>query len=253
MNTTAVRVDDIATLEHREAMALAETEYTRLLDVVSRLAPQDWSQQTDNDAWDVKAMLAHVLGAMKSNAKVREALRQQIVSGRLAKKTGAYPVDALSAMQVQEHAELSPSELAASLESAAPAALKGRRRTPALARAIRMAPGPPFPGKWRLGYLIDTIYTRDTWMHRVDLCRATGKEMVLTADHDGRIVADVVAEWARAHGQPFTLVLTGPAGGTFTQGGGGEPEHIELDAVEFCRILSGRGTGSGLLTQGVPF
>jgi hypothetical protein len=64
-------------------------------------------------------------------------------------------------------------------------------------------------------------------------------------------VADVVAEWARRHGQPYTLRLTGPAGGTFTDGEGGEV--IEVDAVEFCRILSGRGDGSGLLNQEVPF
>lgn len=28
--------------------------------------------------------------------------------------------------------------------------------------------------------------------------------------------------------------------------------HV-LDAVEFCRILSGRGTGEGLLSRHVPF
>jgi len=38
--------------------------------------------------------------------------------------------------------------------------------------------------------------------------------MVLTPDHDARIVADVVAEWAGRHGRPFTLHLTGPAGGS---------------------------------------
>ncbi len=104
---------------------------------------------------------------------------------------------------------------------------------------------------WKMGYLLDTILTRDTWMHRVDIARATGHDMVLTAEHDGRIVADAVAEWARRHGQPFTLELTGPAGGSFSQGSGGEA--IRLDAVELCRIFSGRATGDGLLTQEVPF
>jgi len=95
------------------------------------------------------------------------------------------------------------------------------------------------------------MFTRDVWMHRVDLCRATGQPMVLTPDHDGRIVADVVADWARRHGQPFTLRLDGPAGGSFAAGGGGP--DMRLDAVEFCRILSGRGTGDGLLATFVPF
>ena len=88
-------------------------------------------------------------------------------------------------------------------------------------------------------------------MHRVDISRVTGRSLVLTPEHDGRIVADVVAEWARRHGCSFRLELTGPAGGTFIKGDGGEA--ITLDAVEFCRILSGRAVGAGLLTQEVPF
>lgn len=94
--------------------------------------------------------------------------------------------------------------------------------------------------------------TRDPWMHRVDLARATQRELVLTADHDGVIVADVAAEWAARHGRPCALTLHGPAGGAWTFGDG-EPEQIELDAVEFCRILSGRGRGAGLLAVQVPF
>ena len=109
---------------------------------------------------------------------------------------------------------------------------------------------------WKLGYLLDIILTRDTWMHRVDIARATGRELVLTNDHDGRIVADAVAEWARRHGRPFTLELTGPAGGTFTGGSfisGSGDEPITIDAVELCRIFSGRAAGDGLLDQEVPF
>ena len=57
------------------------------------------------------------------------------------------------------------------------------------------------------------ILTRDAWMHRLDLARATGQDPTLTADHDGVIVADVVAEWARRHGQPYRLELPArPAG-----------------------------------------
>jgi hypothetical protein len=46
-------------------------------------------------------------------------------------------------------------------------------------------------------------------MHRVDTAQATGCDTALTAERDGRIIADVVAEWARRHGQLFTLTLTG--------------------------------------------
>lgn len=112
-------------------------------------------------------------------------------------------------------------------------------------------PGPPYDEDWTRGYLIDVIHTRDPWLHRIDICRATGGELALTPDHDGRIVADVVAEWARRHGQPCTVVLDGPAGGIYTHGEGGPQLH--LDAVHFCRTLSGRAPAEGLLTHQVPF
>jgi hypothetical protein len=47
------------------------------------------------------------------------------------------------------------------------------------------------------------------------------------------------------------LVLDGPAGGAWTWGSGA-PTYT-LDAVEFARIISGRGAGAGLLTVKVPF
>ncbi len=111
--------------------------------------------------------------------------------------------------------------------------------------------GLPGEADWTRGYLLDVVFTRNLWMHRVDICRATRMPMQLTPEHDGRIVADVVAEWARRHGQPFTLRLDGPAGGVFVAGQDG-PE-IRLDAVEFCRVLSGRSPGDGLLAVPVPF
>ena len=66
-------------------------------------------------------------------------------------------------------------------------------------------------------------------------------------------VADVVAEWARRHGRPVELTLTGPAGGRFTAGGDGARESLELDAVEFCATLAGRAPGEGLMATVVPF
>jgi len=88
------------------------------------------------------------------------------------------------------------------------------------------------------------------WMHRIDLARATGKTLDLDPGHDGRIVADLVAEWAGTHGEPFTLSLDGPAGGEYRSGTGGE--HVDMDAIEFGRILSGRGQGTGILRHPLP-
>jgi hypothetical protein len=104
---------------------------------------------------------------------------------------------------------------------------------------------------WTLGYLIDTILTRDPWMHRIDISRATGRPLTLSADHDGVLVGDIVTEWAARHHAPCRLDLTGAAGGSWTFGHGGP--SIELDAIEFCRTVSRREPGTGLLATEVPF
>lgn len=120
-------------------------------------------------------------------------------------------------------------------------------------RVLPMAQDMPAAGPewWSFGYLTDTIMTRDPWMHRVDLSRATGVRLTLTGEHDAVIVADVAAEWAQRHKQPVQLRLTGPAGGSWRVASGGE--DIEMDAIEFCRTVSGRQKGDGLLSVLVPF
>jgi uncharacterized protein (TIGR03083 family) len=61
-----VDVVDIPALEHDEAMAALE--YERVLDVVDRLSPGDWSTPTDCTGWDVKDVVSHLLGWMEANA-----------------------------------------------------------------------------------------------------------------------------------------------------------------------------------------
>lgn len=131
--------------------------------------------------------------------------------------------------------------------------MHGRRRIPGWIRRLPMPEQQVVGGvreQWRVGFLTEVILTRDTWMHRIDIARATGRAPHLTED-DALLVADVVQEWADRHGQPYRLHLTGPAGGSWSAGTGAE--EIELDAVEFCRTLSGREAGTGLLAQQVPF
>ena len=103
--------------------------------------------------------------------------------------------------------------------------------------------------RWTLGFLFDVILTRDPFMHRLDICRATGIPVQATPAHEGVIVDDIVREWAARHGRPYTLTLSGPAGGSW----GGDGEYITMDAFDFCRTVSGRGRATGLLSQQVPF
>ena len=248
---TTTDVTTIAAIEHREAMALQATELERALALLHTLDAEQWSTQTNCPDWDVRRMWLHVLGACEAGASMRENIHQMRAGRKRRKNLGVSLEAGVSCVQVAEREALSPDELVEHLERIAPKTVKGRNRTPGPMRAMKIGIDAPVVEKWTLGYLIDIIYLRDAWMHRVDTARATGGDLVLTAEHDGRIIADVVAEWARRHGQPFTLELTGVAGGAFTAGDGGEA--IVIDAVEFCSLLAGRGEATGLLTTIVPF
>lgn len=251
MSSSTTDVTAMAALGHDEAMDLAESEWDRVLALVDSLGSDDWSRPTDCPQWDVKAMLGHMLGMLELQADPADRVRQISAAAEVAARTGCLRLDALTAQQVKEHETLTPNDLRQALHAAAPRGLVARRAITAEQRATPYLPELPGEGAWTVGYLFDVIHTRDPWIHRVDICRAAGREMVSTAEHDGRLVADVVAEWAARHGKPFTLTLTGPAGGLFSSGEGGD--HLELDAVEFCRVLSGRAQGSGLLATHLAF
>jgi len=250
MTTVSTPVQEIPTLGRSEAALLAAAENSRFVALVESLDPDDWTKPTDCPAWDVRALVSHVVGAMEANASIPEFVHQ-LRAGK--KAAGDRPdIDGMTEVQVRERLDLGPAALTARLTAIAPKAARARKRVPALVRGRTMnveVAGTMEP--WKLGYLFDVIFTRDTWMHRVDIARATRRPLDLDAEHDGRLIADVVAEWARRHGQPFTLYLEGPAGGTFTTDEPGEA--ITIDAVEFCRTVSGRAPGAGLLTQEVPF
>jgi uncharacterized protein (TIGR03083 family) len=249
--TTVVDVDLIPPIDHDEAMRLAETENHRLLELVASLSDDEWLRPTDCPGWRVRDIVGHLLGMWKTQADADLRNKQVGEARRLAQTSGRVWLDELTQMQVRDHAGLSTDELATELRSVAPIALAARRAVPDELRRARYDVQLPGEDAWTFGYLFDVIHTRDPWMHRVDICRATGRTPHLTADHDGRLVADVVREWSQRHAAAFTLTLTGPAGATFTTGTAGERHR--LDAVEFCRVLSGRGEGSGLLRVPVPF
>lgn len=250
MTTTMTDTATIPPITRREAPEIAATEFARVVDQLRSLNHDNWTQATDCPGWDVRAMAGHMLGMTEAQTSLTKFGRQFLASKRNA--ADGLAIDAMTASQVRDHAHLSTSELVDRFEAAAPRAVRGRRRIPAVVRATTFRSEGPFATeRWKMGWLFDVILTRDPWMHRSEIARATGRELALTPEHDGRIVADVVAEWTRRHGQPCTLMLTGPAGGAYTARGGGE-EHC-LDAVEFCRTVSGRGDGEGLLRTPVPF
>ena len=252
MNDTVIRVEEIAAVSYDEWLELAKEELDLLAAALEPLSAVEWAAATPCVGWDVRAMAAHLLGMMELGADRAELQRQVGEAARRLNERGGYRIDHLTALQVEEHAGLSTDELVNAIRETTPRAIAGRAAWTDEERAVAYDPGPPFGEQWTRGHLFGCIHTRDPWLHRtVDLTAATGRTPTLTADHDGRIIADVVAEWASLHGQPFVLELAGIAGGTYVAGADGE--HLELDALEFCRILSGRAAGVGLLAVGVPF
>ena len=241
-------------LSHQQAMGLAAVEYSRFLDLVRSLTDEEWSRPTECPGWDVRAMAGHTVGMAQMASGLRETLRQD----RSAKKRGGDPLEALTALQVEEHAHLTVGELVERMAQVGPRAARGRRRMPALVRRAPLPDKQDVGGtteRWTIGFLNDVILTRDPWMHRMDLCRATGRAPVLTPDPDGVLVADVVEEWAGRHGRAYRLVLEGPAGGSFARGD--DVPELRMDAVDFCRVLSQRRADAPvtheLLDVAVPF
>lgn len=251
MKATLVRVEDVAPISHREGMALAETEYRRFTDLLDQLGPGDWSTQTVCTDWNVKQLVAHVVAFAESNASFRVfASGMRRGKKRAAQKGYDHFIHGMNEVQVQEREHLTPAELVDRWSAIWPKALKGRKRFPPFMRPLPVEFGPPIGKKPMGSYLMDVVFTRDTWMHRIDICRAVGLDPVVTADHDRRLIEDMVAEWARIHNLAFTFHLEGPAGGTFVSHNGSE--ELSIDAVEWIWIVSGRGSGAGLLEKGLP-
>lgn len=251
-------VSDLAPLHRKtDARATALAAYEQLLEQLARLEPDHWSAPTDCDAWDVQAMVGHMIGAAKSNASLRELGRQLVHGKRHAKQYDGNSLDATNALQVSDHADLSPTERIETLAGLYESAVNGRMRTPGLVRRVQLPMDQTgdtpagTPDRLPMDRLQDVVYTRDVWLHTVDIERATGVAVDRSTGPTRRVVEDVVDEWAKQHGQPFILTLTGAGGGRFRQGS--EGPSLEFDTVEFCRALSGRAPAEGLLAHRVIF
>jgi uncharacterized protein (TIGR03083 family) len=246
-----VDVSNVARITHNEAMAITAVENQRFADHLRRLTAEDWTRPTDCELWDVKDVVAHIVGSAAGQASPPEFARQVLRGRPLRREIGAqYWWDGMNEVQVRERADHTSDQLIAEWDFRSERALRSRTRLP---RAISSLPllGLPAPvGRQPLRYLFDIGFTRDVWAHRIDIAVATSTSFEQDASHDGRLVADLVAEWSGTHGESFILELTGPAGGTYISGSGGE--QVSLDAIEFARIVSGRGTGTGVLRHPLP-
>lgn len=235
----------IPAVRHAEATRLAIAEFGRLLPIVEALQGDDWAQPTYCTAWTVREIVAHLAGACAGESNWAQFKRQMISNPYL--KTEPMMIDGINRRQVEDRAQWSTAQLLTEFRSAGPAAIRVRDRLPWLVRKLVIPFGPPL-GTTTVDYLTDIIYTRDWWMHRYDLCAATGKTMVLTDDHDGRLIALVVRDLGRklrraSGGYTVDLQLTGPGGGAYRVGPAAAARAaLSLDLPTFGLLTSERIT-----------
>jgi uncharacterized protein (TIGR03083 family) len=144
---------------------------------------------------------------------------------------------------VRERAGRPPAELIAELRSVGPVAI---RKWAYAFRLAKLAAIPhPVAGVLTLRHLMWVIHSRDTWMHRLDICRAAGRPFEQTAEQDGRIAALVMRDVEKAlrgklAGKSLLFQLTGIPGGSWKVGAGEPSATMEMDVLDFNIFASGR-------------
>jgi Mycothiol maleylpyruvate isomerase N-terminal domain len=88
-----------------DATQLATIEYTRLFSLLRALEQADWQAATDCAAWDVRALVSHLVGAAES-CSYREQIRVARAGLRLAKADAVPVVDGINAIQVRERSSV---------------------------------------------------------------------------------------------------------------------------------------------------
>lgn len=252
-----LRATAIAQLSRQEVIPLAREELTRFLPLVESLAPDDWSKPTDCALWTVKDVVAHQASHVLALTHVREFIDQfNPLRFREYTRRGMNILDAANQRQVDRRAHWTPQQLIAEIRDNGEASLVRRQQFPALFRRLPVRT-PGYEGAISMGALIDNIFTRDMWMHRLDICRATGRSMPQTADHDARLTALVVRELdqylsRKLNGRAVVYSLTGEAGGAWIAGSNAPPEaEVSLDVLDFHRLASGRISAAQALEQGL--
>lgn len=230
---------DIPYVTADEAFALLTHEFQRFFQLLEKLTDDDWHKPTACTAWTVRDMLAHQAGGYASGRSYREMVRQYSAK----KKAGQLPEDAVNNLQVGERKDNSPAELIDELTVVAPQAIHNWAYGFKLVKWVSISH--PVSGSLSLRHLMWVIHSRDTWMHRLDICRATGHHFDQSAKHDGRIAALVMLDVARqlekkVAGNAFVFDLTGIAGGIWKIGSGTETARLRMDVLDFNIYVSGR-------------
>ena len=246
MSAATIAPSVARTLSPSEAAELTAQQDRALIDMLRTLGPESWDATTDCAPWTVRDIVAHILGWAEALTSFREAGHQLVAARRRVKEFGN-PVDSQNQVQVDERADLSPDELLDRLEETLPRFSRFCRGAGRIGRVVPLYDG-TILGLTNVNYLLNTIFTRDHFMHRVDISRATGAELVVGGS-EARLIEDVVCDWGRRRNVSALVDLTGPAGGAYLVGSPPEAS-IEGDAIVFARVLAGRGRPDELSITG---
>jgi uncharacterized protein (TIGR03083 family) len=243
--TQETHMRDVPGIRHSEATVLAQSQYDKLLPVLRELSEHEWNAPTDCERWRVRDIVAHMSGWAKAIVSPPEFVRLSR-AGRKRKKEFEGSLDAQNEVQVDERRHLTTAELLTEFEEVIPRFVKRRRIMGGAGRYVPYrAPG---IGRTNLGFLMNVIFTRDTFMHRVDISRATKRELEL-GESEQRLIADAAKQWARDSNAVARLRFTGPAGGDYLTADN-PAATISGDEVEFCRMLTGRADTSVMTVEG---
>jgi uncharacterized protein (TIGR03083 family) len=231
------RTDTMTTPRHAADVTTAEID--ALLDLLVDLRPSEWSLPTPCTGWSVRDVAAHVAGALEDAARVRVMLRHHVRAKRFPDR--AY-IDALSAQHVEERGDRTPEQLVTEIRTLGAKAVRAGLRAPAPLRRIRLPETGALPPGSTLGYVSSVIRPRDVWMHRLDICTATGRMPAATgseAEVVNQVVLDLATTW---HGPPTALTLTGHGAGQWRLGDETATDALVADATDVLVMLSGRGS-----------
>ncbi len=238
-NAIAAQAALIPYVTPAEAQQLAHEELRRLLALLETLDAADWDKPTACTAWNVRDIVAHQAGAYASGTGYRELLYQY--SAMLSPRN--LPEDAINRRQLADRAMRSPAELIDEIRRTGDKAVANWAYGFRLLKPLGM----PHPvGGWlTLRHLMLAIHSRDTWIHRLDVCRATGRPFQQTQEHDGRINALVVRDLAgplagKLGSRAVVLDLTGTGHGCWKIGRDDAGATIRMDVLDFNIYASGR-------------
>ena len=158
-------------------------------------------------------MACHMLGMAEMAASIREQTPSRRIQNRREPRWRLIPTRS-TALQVDERATMTPEQIVSRF---AKVASPRPRRPPLGPRADPPPDHAATPTRRRpAGRVVDHRIPdrRDLDPRPLDAPYRhhpshQPAELVLTADHDGAIVDDLVKEWAQRHGQPYALNLTG--------------------------------------------